>query len=144
MRPDKIFDELLEGTLQKATQVDARGVHLTVAEVMPVHGRGDVDFGGSEMKAAHVNPLEPVEHKPGDRYGWWRLEAGAYIVRFNEKIKAGAAPMLLVSNERLLSCGCHVAATMAGPGEVRTVLSVPHVGLRMKQNARIAMLVGWD
>lgn len=142
MRPDKVFDELLEGTVHKATQVDGRGVHLTVAEVMPIHGRGDVDFGGSEMKAAHANPLEPIEHKPGDQYGWWRLEAGAYIVRFNEKIKDGAPPMLLVSNERLLSCGGQVATTIVGPGEIRTVLQVPQVGLRIKQNARIALLVG--
>ena len=142
MKPDKVFDEVLEGAVDKATQVDGRGVHLTVAEVMPMHGRGDVDFGGSEMKAAHANPLEPIERKPGDRYAWWRLEAGIYIVRFNEKIKDGAQPMLLVSSERLLSCGAQIAATIVGPGEIRSVLQVPHVGLRIKQNARIALLVG--
>ena len=142
MRPDKIFDELLEGTVSKATQVDERGVHLTIAEVMPMHGRGDVDFGGSEMRPAHANPLEPVERKPGDQFAWWRLEAGTYIIRFNEKLKEGAPPMLLVINDRLLSCGGHVAVAMVGPGEIRTVLQVPQVGLRIKQNARIALLVG--
>jgi hypothetical protein len=142
MKPDKIFDELLEGALDKAAQVDERGVNLTIAEVMPMHGRGDVDFGGSEMRPARGNPLEPVERKPGDKYAWWRLEAGTYLIRFNEKIKDGAPPLLLMSNERLLSCGCSVAAAMVGPGDIRTVLHVPHVGLRMKQNARIAMLVG--
>jgi len=142
MEPERVFDELLEGTIHKETQVDERGVHLTVAEVTPLHGRGDVDFGGSEFRAARGNPMEPIERKPGEQYGWWRLEAGSYIVRFNEQLKDGAPPLLLVSNERLLSCGCSIAAASVGPGEVRSVLYVPQVGLRMKQNARIAILAG--
>jgi len=141
MEPERVFDELLEGAISKERQVDERGVHLTVAEVAPMHGRGDIDFGGSEMNPGRGNPMEPVEHKPGDRYGWWRLEAGTYLVRFNEKLKDGAPPMLLVSNQRLLSCGCSVATVPVGPGELRTVLTVPQVGLRLKQNARIALLV---
>lgn len=141
MEPERVFDELLEGTISKDHQVNARGVHLTVAEVAPLHGRGDIDFGGSEMNPARGNPLEPVEHKPGDRYGWWRLEAGSYLVRFNEMLKDGAPPMLLASNERLLSCGCSLAVACVGPGELRTVLTVPQVGLRLKENARIGLLV---
>ncbi len=141
MEPERVFDELLEGAISRDHQVDERGVHLTVAEVAPLHGRGDVDFGGSEMKPGRGNPMEPVEHKPGDRYGWWRLEAGSYLVRFNEKLKDGAPPMLLISNERLLSCGCSVATACVGPGELRTVLTVPQIGLRIKENARIAMLL---
>ena len=141
MEPQEVFDELLEGTISREHQVDERGVHLTVAEVAPLHGRGDIDFGGSEMNPGRGNPLQTVEHKPGDRYGWWRLEAGSYLVLFNEKVKEGAPPMLLVSNERLLGCGCSIAAASVGPGEVRTVLTVPQVGLRMKENARIALLL---
>jgi hypothetical protein len=142
MEPERVFDELLEGTVSKGTQVDERGVHLTAAEVLVLHGRGNVDFGGSEMSPARGNPVAPIEQMPGDQYGWWRLEAGTYVVRFNERLKDGAPPMLLVSNEQLLSCGCCVAAAAVGPGEVCSVLTVSRVGLRMKQNARIALLMG--
>jgi len=142
MRPEQMFDEYLDGTVQKDHQVDEHGVHLTVAEVLTMHGRGSLDFGGSEMKAAGTHPLEPLEHKPGEKYGWWRLDGGTYIVRFNERIKDGAPPMLLVSNQRLLSCGCGLAAACVGPGELRSVLTVPQVGVRIKENARIALLVG--
>jgi hypothetical protein len=142
MKPERVFDELLEGTISKEYQVDACGVHLTVVEVIPLHGRGDIDFGGSEMRPARGQPVGAVERKPGEQFGWWRLEAGTYIVRFNEKLKDGAPPMLLVSNERLLSCGCQIATATVGPGEIRSVLQVPQVGLRMKENARIALLVG--
>jgi hypothetical protein len=141
MDAGKVFDELLAGTISRSHQVDKRGVHLTVAEVIPMHGRGDVDFAGSEMKPARGNPAEPIEHMPGDPHGWWRLDAGTYLVRFNEKLKDGAPPMMLIANDRLLACGCSLAAACVGPGELRSVMTVPHVGLRIKQNARIGLLV---
>jgi hypothetical protein len=140
MKSEEIFEQWLENAVQRDKQVDARGVHLTVAEVLSGHSRGRVDFGGSELQPASTHPVEPAEHKPSDRYAWWRLDGGTYIVRFNERLKEGAPPMLLVSSEGLLACGCGVAPTICAAGEVRSVLTVPSWGVSIKQNARIALL----
>lgn len=140
MRAEELFDQWLENAVQRDKQVDARGVHLTVAEVLTGHLRGRVDFGGSELEPAATHPLEPGERTPRDRLPWWRLDAGAYVVRFNERLKQGAPPMLLVASERLLSAGCTVGPTVCGAGEIRTVLAVPSWGVSIKQNARIALL----
>ena len=140
MEPEELFDNWLEGTIHRDSQVDAHGVHLTVAEILSPHSRGRIDFGGKELKACSLHPLELSEHSPGDRYGWWRMEGGGYVVRFNETLKAGAPPVLLVSNQRLLSCGCSVAPAIFTGGEIRSVLTVPGTGAAIKQNSRIALL----
>ena len=140
MEPAELFDDWLEDAVQRGEQVDAQGVHLTVAEILTAHSKGKLNFGGSEFKPAAMHPLEFFERTPGDRYWWWRVEAGSYIVRFNERLKEGAPPMLLTSSERLLSCDCSVAPAICTGGEIRTVLTVPACGLNVKQNARIALL----
>jgi len=141
MTPEELFDRWLENAVHRGKQVEARGVHLTLAEVMSGHSRGRVDFSGSELEPTSAHPVEPAEHKPSDRYAWWRLDGGAYVVRFNERLKDGAPPVLLIANERLLSLGCTLAATVCAPGELRSVLTVPSWGASLKQNARIALLV---
>lgn len=139
MQPEELFDNWLEGTVHRDKQVDAHGVHLTVAEVLSTHSRGRIDFGGSELRPSSTHPVEPTEQRPGDKYAWWRLDEGSYIVRFNETLKEGAPPMLLVANERLLRCGCALAAVVCARGELRSVLTVPASGVNIKQNARIAL-----
>jgi len=140
MDAGEVFDQWLEGTVQREMQVGADGVHLTVAEISRIHTRGRLDFGGSELKAAATHPIELSEHMPGERYAWWRLNEGEFLVCFNERLKEGAPPMLLVSNRRLLQCGCQVGSGIFREGEICTVLSVPEAGVHIKENARIAVL----
>jgi len=140
MEAAELFDNWLEGAVKRDTQVDAHGVHVTVAEVLSAHGMGRLDFGGSEYQEAGVHPLQPLERSPSDRYAWWRLEAGTYGVRFNEALKDGAPACLLVASARLLACGCSLAATVCGAGALRSQLIVPPCGVRIKQNARIGLL----
>ncbi len=140
MTPEELFDNWLENAVHRDKQVDAHGVHLTVAELFAAHTRGRLDFGGSELKPCSRHPVEPTERTPGDKYTWWRLEEGTYVVRFNERLKQGAPPALLVGDERLLSCGCAIAAGLCAGGEMHSVLTVPACGVNIKQNARIALL----
>ncbi|MGD2175255.1 MAG: hypothetical protein PVJ27_07615 [Candidatus Brocadiaceae bacterium] len=140
MTPEDLFDNWLEGAIHRPNQVDEGGVHLTVGQVLTSHSRGRIDFGGSELKPSGLHPVETAEHSPTDRYGWWRLDAGTYILRMNEKLKEGAPPMLLTSNERLLSCGCSIAPAVLTGGEIQTLLSVPKSGVNIKENARVALL----
>ncbi|MHC4788724.1 MAG: dCTP deaminase/dUTPase family protein [Planctomycetota bacterium] len=140
MDPGKLFDEWLEGTVYRDRQVAAHGVHLTVAEVLLCGGRGSLDFGGSEFVPADARPLDPEKRNSEDDYGWWTLETGSYIVRFNEKLKEGAPAALLTANGRLLACGCALGALICAGGDVCSVLTVPDCGVDIKENARIALL----
>ena len=140
MKPEELFDEWLEGAIQRDKQIEAHAVHLPVADVLSVHSRGKVDFGGSELQSAGTHPVALTEHRPGDKYGWWRLNEGCYIVKFNERLNEGAPAMLLVSNDRLLGCGCAIVPAVCTAGEIRSVLIVPACGANIKQNARIALL----
>ncbi len=140
MEPEELFDEWLEDTIYRDKQVDRHGVHLTVGQVSRLEARGSVDFGGSELEQAPATRIEPVRRDPADDYGWWKLQPGAYVVTFNESVRDGAPPLLLVTNERLLSCGCAIAPLVLGAGEVRSVLTVADHGVAIKENARVALL----
>ncbi len=142
MQPDRLFDEFLEGAIDRSSQVAECGVHLTVRDVHRLHSHGDLDFGGSEYRPAATRTVSVIEHKPGDQYGWWRLDQGVYIVKFNERVRAGAPSMLIAPNARLLATGCSIAPTVAGAGELQSVLTVPCCGARLKENARVAILLG--
>jgi hypothetical protein len=140
VEPGELFDRWLDGAVDRGKQVDAHGVHITVGSILKTHSRGLMDFGGREYKEAPTHPLALDERKPNDKYGWWRLDEGTYVVRFNETIRDGAPPLLLTSNDRLLKCGACIAAAICGPGPVQSVLTVPAAGLNVKENGRIALL----
>ncbi len=140
MDAGELFDEFLEGTVNRKHQVEAGGVHVTLAEVAHLRSHGKVDFGGSELEPCASYAMEPTGHSPGDQYAWWRLNEGRFMIRFNERLKAGAPPALLVPSPRLLSLGCTFAPTICGEGEIKTVMVVPSCGAGLKENARIGLL----
>jgi hypothetical protein len=137
---EELFDEWLEGTIYRDKQVEARGVHLTVGQVHRLSEGGRVDFGGSELEPCPTEPVGPVKAQEDDEYGWWELDGGTYLVVFNERLREGAPPVLLTPNDRLLACGCSLAPLVCGARDVRSVLTVPHCGAAIKQNARVALL----
>lgn len=140
MRPEELFDTYLEGTIYKKKQLDSRGVHLTVAEIRALTGRGRIDFGGDEHEECGSEPLSPRKRDPEDDYGWWDLGGGTYRIVFNESTRAVPGTLLLVPNERILSCGCTIAVTTTREGSVESVLTVPETGVSIKENARAALL----
>ncbi|MFP4026964.1 MAG: dCTP deaminase [Candidatus Brocadiia bacterium] len=140
MKPDELFDSFLSGTVYRDKQVDARGVHLTVDSIFSIEDAGQIDFGGGEHEECCTVEIEPQKRSEDDDYGWWDLAGGHYRVVFNESIKAATDGMLLVPNERILACGCHLASTLALEGPIETVLVVPEVGVSIKENARVALL----
>ena len=120
------------------------GVDLTVAEVHRLVGRGSLDFGGSEFAEAPTEKIEPVKRDADDDYGWWALEQGTYLVRYNEGIDLEDDEVALIQpHPRLMRAGAHHPSFPAFGTEddLVTVLSVGRGGCDLKENCRVSRLL---
>ncbi len=135
-----IFDDHLTETVYRDKQVAPEGVHLTVKEICSLSDRAQVDFGGGEFEPAGSDAIAPAKRSSGDDYGWWELHEGEYLVRFNEEVSADDYTFLVVSNDRLVGCGCSLSAVYVSSGPIEAVLRVPEEGVSIKENARIALI----
>ena len=135
---------LLHGLVHLDTQRAAVGLDLTVDRVARLVGPGALDFGGSEFEAAEREPLEPVPASPDDDYGWWELEAGTYLVGYNEAPDLhGGRVGLVQALPRLQRAGAFHPAFVVDGAEnpVETLLRVGEAGCRLKENCRISRLL---
>ena len=140
MKPQELLANWIEGATHGDRQVDARGVHLTVAEIMTAHSRGKLDYGGTEFAPASSHSIMPLTSGPAEKYGWWRLDEGCYMVRFNERLKVGAPPSIVVADQHLAHCNCTLTPAIVTEGEIRSTLIVSPAGASIKQFAQIALL----
>ena len=127
------------------TQRSELGLDLTVNAVFHITMGGRLDFGGSEFQPADREPLTPQRAHPDDEYGWWNLEAGTYIIRYNEALDLEAGQRVEVfPHERLLQAGVsHPAFTVQGAQDpLETLLTVGTSGCHLKENCRVSRLVG--
>jgi len=134
------YTELLEGIVYEPTQAEGRGFDLTVAEVYELTGPGRVDFGGGELEAADVEPHESAKRNPDDDYEWWTLDAGGYLLEYNESVAAEDLTLTVQTRDELRARGAfhptlHVESLDAVP------LSVGGEGLKLKENARVSTVV---
>ena len=60
---------------------------ITVRRIGEFSDPGSLDFGGSEYSEAEVQWRAPVKRKRDDKFGWWHLTAGRYVVEFNESLE---------------------------------------------------------
>lgn len=131
----------VDGIVHEPTQTGGRGVDLTVAAVFRVAGPGGVDFGGGELEPAQLEPVETALRDHDDDYGWWNLDAGQYLIEYNESLSApDDVTPVLETREALLARGAfhptlHVDSLDVVP------LSVGGAGLRLKENARVSTLL---
>lgn len=91
----------VDGLLHEETQVHGEGIDLTVNEVFVVDDAGRVDFGGSELEPARTHPHETRKRRPEDDYGWWHLDAGQYLIEYNESLatdRSSSRPVRRCSN----------------------------------------------
>lgn len=139
--------ERLENVVHLPTQVHHYAVDLTVAQVYRVAGGGNLDFGGTELTEAPRERLEPELASPDDKYGWWDLPAGTYIVRYNETVDPGEQGIAFVQpHERILMAGVyHPAFHFRGRREtLETLFVVGDGGCRLKENCRVSKLLIFD
>lgn len=118
------------------TQVHDGAVDLTVASVHVLDEPAHIDFGGSEVQLPATTVLEPERRHPDDEYGWWSLEAGTYLLRYNETLLE--PPALLHPRELLIRAGAgHPTGWVTELGPVGLTVGG---GLELKENARVSTL----
>lgn len=131
----------IKNLLHKDTQVGENQVYLTVKNIYNLKQKGALDFSGKEQTLAKKDPV-PVEKKsPDDKYGWWHLDGGSYLVEFNEQIevKEGEVAILKPREELLQSFCSHPLQIISGGEKLSLVpLKVGSAGIDIKQNARIS------
>lgn len=129
----------LEGFVHEETQVHNGGVDLTLATVHRIEAGGAVDFGGGELGDADTAPVDPERHEEADEYGWWDLDAGTYLVGFNETLDAANTTFSLQPRTELVERGV-THPTLFVSRLPALPLTVPEPGIALKQNARISTL----
>lgn len=134
----------VEGIIHEETQLSDSGVDLTVNGVARVMSPTDLDFGGGEEDPGEIEELSPAKKSEDDKYGWWNLEGGIYIIDFNEEINVTEGLGIVAPLERLTEGGSfHTQTVFTGKLEKRPVLYVNPSGLNLKENARISRLSVW-
>lgn len=134
----------VDGIVHLETQQASHGIDLTASRVFRLTGGGHLDFGGSEFAAAPREEVEAVLADPEDTYGWWELDQGRYIVRYNESLNLdGRAVALLEPLDRLLQAGAdHSPRHVTNSHDpLETLLTVGPHGLRLKENCRVSRLL---
>ncbi|WP_336362442.1 dCTP deaminase/dUTPase family protein [Halalkalicoccus salilacus] len=132
----------VEGIVHEETQSRDRGLDLTLKEVHEIAEPGRVDFGGGELAEAELSAHERTLRNPGDEYGWWYLDAGGYLLEYNETLTEGE-PLTLQTREAVRARGAfHPTVTVEDLGPMP--LWVGGNGIRLKENARVSTLLASD
>lgn len=131
--------DLFEGILHEPTQVHEHGVDLSVSEVYTVEEPGRIDFGGGELEPAGLKPHERVWRDETDEYQWWELDAGQYLLEYNESLSE-ETPITCSPRDALLARGAfHPTVTRTAVPAMP--LSVGGAGLKLKANARVSTAI---
>jgi len=135
-------EELAEdvgGIVHEGTQIHEEGVDLTIAAIHDIDRPGEIDFGGDELDAAVTAPYKGNLRNPGDDYEWWELGGGTYLIEFNETLSTTEPVVCQPRTELLERGGSHPTVFVRELN--RIPLSVPPVGLHLKENARVSTLL---
>jgi dUTP pyrophosphatase len=121
-------------------QTQMCGIELTLLSIEVFQSSGSLAFENTERKL-------PETAKIGfDKTGWATLEAGSYLVTFNEIVNIPRDVAALArARSSLLRCGATLETALWDPGyrgrsQSLLVVYNPH-GLRLKKDARLMQLV---
>jgi hypothetical protein len=129
----------VKNVVHEKTQVHKTSIDLTVHKVYKIKNRGSLDFGGSEFKKSVLEEIPAEKKSDDDKYGWWKLEQGIYMVEFNEKLIENHA--ILQSIPRLIQTGSYLPMQIIEENnKIQSILTVGPKGVNIKENARIAAL----
>jgi len=133
----------IKNLIHKDTQTGEDKVYLTVKQIYFLDEKGSLDFGGSELSLAKRKPLLAKKILPEDKYGWWNLNQGTYLVEFNEQIDLEDKEIAILQPREELLCNCsfHPLRIITPEEKLSFIpLNVGYQGIDIKQNARISVL----
>lgn len=133
----------IKNFIHKDTQTGEDKVYLTVKQIYSLDKKGSLDFGGSELSLAERKPLLPKKRLPDDKYGWWSLNQGTYLIEFNEQIELKEEEIAILEprEELLQNCSFHPLRIITAEEKLSLMpLNVGSQGIDIKQNARISIL----
>jgi len=131
----------LTGMISPKHQVHGYAIDLTAKQIYGLDPSGQVDFGGTEFSPSALVPVASLRRSREDKYEWWDLARGAYMLEFNESLALAPDEIaILEPEERLIRCGAfHGTTFLRGQGErLETLLVVGTLSVLIKQNARVS------
>ncbi|MFC7042123.1 dCTP deaminase [Halonotius sp. GCM10025705] len=138
--PTTDLTAFVDGIVHEPTQTEGQGLDLTVNEIYEITVPGRVDFGGGELESADVEPHASGKRNPDDDYEWWTLDAGQYLIEYNETLSPPEDVFLVVqTRDELLTRGAF-HPTRHTQALRRVPLSVGGAGLKLKENARVSTI----
>ncbi|MFC2092168.1 hypothetical protein ACFLTD_05285, partial [Elusimicrobiota bacterium] len=104
-------------------QIHDSCVDLTVKEIAHMEGKAQLDFGGSEYKPADIKPIEPKKDNNDDSHGWWELDAGYYMLKYNESLGITSSQLAIVqAHGRLAMSGVtHTTVFIEKSGDINPI-----------------------
>lgn len=137
-------NDFIKNILHEKTQVNNGTFHLSAGNIYEITSTGELDFGGSEFKQSDLNKIKPEKKSEDDKYGWWFLDKGTYIVKFNENLaknKLKNYSFIISPLKRLIECGAiHETKIITNNIDLKIVLKVAEKGVNIKENSRISKL----
>lgn len=143
IRGEKIL-KYVSNLINEKKQLYSECVNLTIKAVYEISSRGQIDFGGSEFNLGSRKEIIPKKIIPDDKFGWWDLEQGDYLILFNEKINIPDRFFGFIQPlERILVNGTtHESMfVLSHIDKVEVNLRVGKRGLKIKQNSRVSNLI---
>jgi len=131
----------LTGMISPKHQVHAFALDLTARQIYALDPSGKVDFGGTEYAPSARTAVASLRRDKEDKYEWWDLSRGCYVLEFNEGLHLLENEIaLLEPDDRLLRCGAlHSTIFLRGQGErLEVLLFVGAMSVQIKQNARVS------
>ena len=131
----------ITGLISPKHQVHGYSIDLTAKQIYSLDPSGQVDFGGTEYAPSARHPVSSLRRHKEDKYYWWDLSRGCYVLEFNESLALEPNEIAIVEpDERLLRCGAtHGTTFLRGQGErLESLMIVGTMSVQIKQNARVS------
>ncbi|MBC7190398.1 dCTP deaminase [Candidatus Aerophobetes bacterium] len=133
----------IKNLIHKETQVKEKRIYLTVKNVYSLPAGGKIDFSGKELVVGEKKPILPEKASSEEKYGWWHLKQGVYLVEFNETFHLDSGEIALIQprEELLENLSFHPTLLFFPEDKIPLIpLVVGPCGISIKQNARISVL----
>lgn len=134
----------LKNLVYEKTQIKPESVDLTVKTISRIVTTSSIDFGGSEYVPGERIELAPRKIDPAEKYGWWFLAEGEFLVEYNETLSLPPDHLGIIQPHiRLIEAGATHDTRFITESEEKLIslLRICQADARIKENARISKLI---